>query len=82
MTPCLSRNAVQKKVNSMPGIAFTEDSLRDALTDLGAARNDKARAEEAIAACLHALAVFRERKMDDLAAGLRKEPGRGRGSAS
>ena len=72
MMPCVSRNAVQKRINSVPGIAFTEDGLCDVLTDRGAARKDKAMAEEAIAACQHALAVFSERKMDDLAAGSEK----------
>lgn len=51
---------------------LTEDSLCDVLTDLGAARKDKARAEEAIAACQEALVVFRDRKMDDLTAGSEK----------
>jgi hypothetical protein len=42
------------------------------LVDLGAARNDKALAQEAIAACQDALVIFRDKKMDDLAAGSQK----------
>ena len=42
------------------------------LVDLGAARKDKAMAEEAIAACQEALGIFRDKKMDDLAAGSEK----------
>jgi hypothetical protein len=64
--------AVQKKVNSVPGIAFTEDSPCDVLTDLGAARKKKALAQEAIAACQDALVIFRDRKMDDLTVGSEK----------
>ena len=64
--------AVQKKINSVPAVAFTEDSLCDVLTDLGTARKDKALAEEAIAACQDALVIFRDRKMDDLTAGSEK----------
>ncbi|BCG75727.1 hypothetical protein MesoLj113a_68850 [Mesorhizobium sp. 113-1-2] len=51
---------------------LTEDSLCDVLTDLGAARKDKALAEEAIAACQEALVIFRDCKMDDLTAGSEK----------
>jgi hypothetical protein len=36
--PYVSRNAVQKRINSVPGIAFTEDSLRDVLTRRGPRR--------------------------------------------
>ena len=64
--------AVQKKINSVPAVAFTQDSLCDVLVDLGAARKDKALAEEAIAACQDALVIFRDKKMDDLAAGSEK----------
>jgi hypothetical protein len=64
--------AVQKKINSVPGIAFTQDSLCDVLTDLGAARKEKTLAEEAIGACQDAHVIFRDRKMDDLTAGLEK----------
>ena len=63
---------VQKKINSVPAVAFTQDSLCDVLVDLGAARKDKAMAEEAIAACQEALGIFRDKKMDDLAAGSEK----------
>lgn len=42
------------------------------LVDLGAARMDKAMAEEAIAACQEALGIFRDKKMDDLASGSEK----------
>ena len=56
----------------MPAVAFTQDSLCDVLADLGAARKDKAEAEEAIAACQEALGIFRDKKMDDLAAGSEK----------
>lgn len=63
---------VQKKINSVPAVAFTQDSLCDVLADLGAARKDKAKAEEAIAACQEALGIFRDKKMDDLAAGSEK----------
>jgi hypothetical protein len=64
--------AVQKEINSVPAVAFTEDSLCDVLTDLGTARKDKALAQEAIAACQDALVIFRDRKMDDLTAGSEK----------
>jgi hypothetical protein len=64
--------AVQKEINSIPAVAFTEDSLCDVLTDLGTARKDKALAQEAIAACQDALVIFRDRKMDDLTAGSEK----------
>ncbi|MER9233949.1 hypothetical protein NKI56_17915 [Mesorhizobium sp. M0622] len=37
-----------------------------------AARKQKAMAEEAIAACQHALVIFRDGKMGDLAAGSEK----------
>ncbi|MER8434655.1 hypothetical protein [Mesorhizobium caraganae] len=63
---------VQKKINSVPAVAFTQDSLCDVLVDLGAARKDKAMAEEAIAACQEALGIFRDKKMDDLAGGSEK----------
>lgn len=63
---------VQKKINSVPAVAFAQDSLCDVLVDLGAAHKDKAMAQEAIAACQEALVIFKERKMDDLAAGSEK----------
>ncbi|MFD2055125.1 hypothetical protein ACFSQT_19345 [Mesorhizobium calcicola] len=59
-------------INSVPGVAFTQHSLCDVLTDLGAARKEKAHAEEAIAACQDALVIFWDRKMDDLTAGSEK----------
>jgi hypothetical protein len=64
--------AVQKKVNAVPDIAFTQDSLCDVLVDLGVARKQKAMAREAIAACQDALVIFEDRKMDDLTAGSEK----------
>ena len=63
---------VQKKIKAVPAVAFTQDSLCDVLVDLGTARKDKAMAQEAIAACQDALVIFREHKMDDLAAGSEK----------
>jgi hypothetical protein len=42
------------------------------LTDLGTARKEKTLAEEAIGACQDAHVIFRDRKMDDLTAGLEK----------
>ncbi|MGX5851008.1 hypothetical protein ACWGTO_28480 [Mesorhizobium sp. PL10] len=63
---------VQKKIKAVPAVAFTQDSLCDVLVDLGAARKDKALAEEAISACQDALVIFREQKMADLAAGSEK----------
>jgi hypothetical protein len=64
--------AVQKKINAVPDIAFTQDSLCDVLVDLGAARKQSAMAQEAIAACQDALVIFKDRKMDDLTAGSEK----------
>ncbi len=58
--------SVQRQIKAVPAIAFTEDSLCDVLTDLGAIKKDKAMAEEAVATCTSALAIFREHKIDGL----------------
>jgi hypothetical protein len=47
-------------------VAFTEDSLCDVLTELGALKRDRAMAIEAIAACESALATFQANNMPDL----------------
>ncbi len=66
--------------------AQAQDTLCGAMTELGRVRRDPALAEEALAACDAALAVFRERKLTTLvrygeesrarAAALRTELGR------
>ena len=61
--------AVQRKLKAIPAVAYTEDSLCDVLTDLGAARKDKALIDEAIGACKSAIVVFEDNKLTDLAAG-------------
>ena len=64
--------AVQKKIASVPAVAFTEGSLCDVPTDLGPACKDRVLAQEAIAACQDALVIFRDREVDDLTAGSEK----------
>src|SRR6185295_14031089 len=52
--------ALQRRLNDVPAVAYTEDSLCDALTELGAARKDKAMIGEAIGACKDAILIFRD----------------------
>ena len=53
----------------MPALAGTEDSLCDAHTELGAAREDKSMIGEAIGACKDAILIFSGGRLADLAAG-------------
>ena len=52
--------AVQRNLNAVPAVAYTEDSLCDVLIELGAVRKDAALVDEAIAACKSALVVFQD----------------------
>jgi hypothetical protein len=61
--------AVQRKLNAIPAVAYTEDSLCDVLTDLGSARKDASLIDEAIGACKNAIVVFKDNNLADLAAG-------------
>ena len=65
------RDAVtlQRQLNDVPAVAFTEDSLCDVLTELGAVRKDAALIDEAIGACKNAIVVFRDNNLADLLAG-------------
>ena len=61
--------AVQRDLKAVPAVAYTEDSLCDVLTELGAARKDAALVDEAIAACKSAIVVFEDNNLTELAAG-------------
>jgi hypothetical protein len=60
---------VQRQLNDVPAVAYTEDSLCDVLTELGAARKDKAMLDEAIGACKDAVLIFKDNQLTGLAAG-------------
>lgn len=61
--------AVQRRINDVPALAYTEDSLCDVLVDLGAMRGEKALGAEAVPLCRSALATFQETGLSDLAQG-------------
>jgi uncharacterized caspase-like protein len=58
--------AVQQALGVSPDLAYTQDSLCDVLTDLGALNKDRAMAQEAVTTCTAALAGFTAAALPDL----------------